>query len=165
MLIWLWLEQENGLGLGWGNSGSLGIGLGRGDLVFTVWVGSHRICFRLSWGRAWIWVFAWARLVLSIWFMWDWKLFEVTNEIFFSKIVFHGREEDEFSFSVTTTWLLTVFVDNRPDSSYIAVGCQDGTVAYYQLIFSTVHGLYKERSATNWNYTYFRLELKRKMAC
>jgi hypothetical protein len=72
-------------------------------------------------------------------------------------------EEDEFSFSVTTTGLLTVyFVDNRPDSSYIAVGCQDGTVAYYQLIFSTVHGLYKERSATN--YTDFRLELKRNMA-
>ena len=35
--------------------------------------------------------------------------------------------------------------DCRPDSSYIAVGCQDGTIAYYQLIFSTVHGLYKER--------------------
>jgi hypothetical protein len=50
----------------------------------------------------------------------------------------------------------------RPDSSYIAVGCQDGTVAYYQLIFSTVHGLYKERSATN--DTYDRLELKRKIA-
>ena len=28
-----------------------------------------------------------------------------------------------------------------------AVGCQDGTIAYYQLIFSTVHGLYKERYA------------------
>jgi intraflagellar transport protein 122 len=28
-----------------------------------------------------------------------------------------------------------------------AIGCQDGTIAYYQLIFSTVHGLYKERYA------------------
>jgi hypothetical protein len=28
-----------------------------------------------------------------------------------------------------------------------ALGCQDGTIAYYQLIFSTVHGLYKERYA------------------
>ncbi|PSN54470.1 Intraflagellar transport protein 122 [Blattella germanica] len=35
----------------------------------------------------------------------------------------------------------------RPDSSFVAVGCQDGTIAYYQLIFSTVHGLYKERYA------------------
>ena len=26
-----------------------------------------------------------------------------------------------------------------------ALGCQDGTIAYYQLIFSTVHGLYKDR--------------------
>ena len=33
------------------------------------------------------------------------------------------------------------------DSSFIAVGCQDGTIAYYQLIFSTVHGLYRERYA------------------
>ena len=39
----------------------------------------------------------------------------------------------------------TKYVLSRPDSSYIAVGCQDGTIAYYQLIFSTVHGLYKER--------------------
>lgn len=27
------------------------------------------------------------------------------------------------------------------------LGCQDGTVACYQLIFSTVHGLYKDRYA------------------
>lgn len=27
------------------------------------------------------------------------------------------------------------------------VGCQDGTIAFYQLIFSTVHGLYKDRYA------------------
>ena len=33
----------------------------------------------------------------------------------------------------------------RPDSSFVVLGCQDGTIAYYQLIFSTVHGLYKER--------------------
>ena len=29
-----------------------------------------------------------------------------------------------------------------------AVGCEDGTIAYYQLIFSTVHGLYKDRLVT-----------------
>lgn len=28
-----------------------------------------------------------------------------------------------------------------------AIGCQDGTIAYYQLVFSIVHGLYKERYA------------------
>lgn len=27
------------------------------------------------------------------------------------------------------------------------LGCQDGTIACYQLIFSTVHGLYKDRYA------------------
>ncbi|KDR19634.1 hypothetical protein L798_06155, partial [Zootermopsis nevadensis] len=41
----------------------------------------------------------------------------------------------------------------RPDSSFVAVGCQDGTLAYYQLIFSTVHGLYKERYAFRENTT------------
>lgn len=34
-----------------------------------------------------------------------------------------------------------------------AVGCQDGTIAYYQLIFSTVHGLYKDRYAYRDNMT------------
>ncbi|XP_065406929.1 intraflagellar transport protein 122 homolog isoform X3 [Chrysemys picta bellii] len=28
-----------------------------------------------------------------------------------------------------------------------AIGCQDGTISFYQLIFSTVHGLYKDRYA------------------
>jgi len=34
-----------------------------------------------------------------------------------------------------------------------AVGCQDGTVAYYQIMFSTVHGLYKDRYAYRDNMT------------
>ena len=41
----------------------------------------------------------------------------------------------------------------RPDSSFIVLGCQDGTIAYYQLIFSTVHGLYRERYAFRDNMT------------
>lgn len=41
----------------------------------------------------------------------------------------------------------------HPDSSFVAIGCQDGTIAYYQLIFSTVHGLYKERYAFRENMT------------
>eukprot|EP00795_Rhopilema_esculentum_P002486 gene2486-18149_t len=41
----------------------------------------------------------------------------------------------------------------RPDSNYLAVGCEDGTIAYYQLIFSTVHGLYKDRYAYRDNMT------------
>jgi len=41
----------------------------------------------------------------------------------------------------------------RPDSNFLAVGCEDGTIAYYQLIFSTVHGLYKDRYAYRDNMT------------
>ncbi|XP_061187800.1 intraflagellar transport protein 122 homolog isoform X3 [Saccostrea echinata] len=49
----------------------------------------------------------------------------------------------------TWTWSAAV----KPDSNYVAVGCQDGTIAYYQLIFSTVHGLYKDRYAYRDNMT------------
>jgi len=34
----------------------------------------------------------------------------------------------------------------RPEGNYIACGSDDGTIAFYQLIFSTVHGLYKDSS-------------------
>ncbi|KAM7040866.1 intraflagellar transport protein 122 homolog isoform 1-T1 [Acridotheres tristis] len=43
------------------------------------------------------------------------------------------------------SWVWTCKV--KPDSNYVAVGCQDGTISFYQLIFSTVHGLYKDRYA------------------
>ncbi|KAJ1472731.1 intraflagellar transport 122 [Baffinella frigidus] len=35
----------------------------------------------------------------------------------------------------------------RPKQNYVAVGCNDGSVAVYQLNFSTVHGLYQDRYA------------------
>uniref|UniRef100_A0A672ZME1 Intraflagellar transport protein 122 homolog n=1 Tax=Sphaeramia orbicularis TaxID=375764 RepID=A0A672ZME1_9TELE len=35
----------------------------------------------------------------------------------------------------------------KPDSNFVVLGCQDGTITCYQLIFSTVHGLYKDRYA------------------
>lgn len=41
----------------------------------------------------------------------------------------------------------------RPDSGHLALGCQDGTIAYYELGFSTVHSLYRERYAYRENMT------------
>ncbi|XP_032827224.2 intraflagellar transport protein 122 homolog [Petromyzon marinus] len=41
----------------------------------------------------------------------------------------------------------------KPDSEYVALGSQDGTVSYFQLVFSTVHGLYKDRYAFRENMT------------
>ncbi|KAI8511589.1 intraflagellar transport protein 122 homolog [Branchiostoma floridae x Branchiostoma belcheri] len=49
------------------------------------------------------------------------------------------------------SWVWTCRV--RPDQNFVAIGCQDGTIAYYQLIFSTVHGLYKDRYAYRENMT------------
>ncbi|XP_069340501.1 intraflagellar transport protein 122 homolog isoform X6 [Eulemur rufifrons] len=43
------------------------------------------------------------------------------------------------------SWVWTCKV--KPESNYVVVGCQDGTISFYQLIFSTVHGLYKNRYA------------------
>ncbi|NXM32108.1 IF122 protein, partial [Oxyruncus cristatus] len=43
------------------------------------------------------------------------------------------------------SWVWTCKV--KPDSNYVVIGCQDGTISFYQLIFSTVHGLYKDRYA------------------
>ncbi|GJQ71136.1 hypothetical protein Trydic_g1040 [Trypoxylus dichotomus] len=41
----------------------------------------------------------------------------------------------------------------HPSMNYVVMGCQDGTLAYYQLIFNTVHGLYKDRYAYRENMT------------
>ncbi|XP_051524720.1 intraflagellar transport protein 122 homolog isoform X2 [Myxocyprinus asiaticus] len=43
------------------------------------------------------------------------------------------------------SWVWTCHV--KPDSNYVVLGCQDGTIAFFQIIFSTVHGLYKNRYA------------------
>lgn len=37
--------------------------------------------------------------------------------------------------------------DQLTNNDFQAVGSEDGTVGCHQLIFSTVHGLYKERYA------------------
>lgn len=49
------------------------------------------------------------------------------------------------------TWLWCCHV--HPDSRHLALGCQDGTIAYYELGFSTVHSLYRERYAFRENMT------------
>ncbi|KAG1660681.1 Intraflagellar transport protein 122 [Nymphon striatum] len=41
----------------------------------------------------------------------------------------------------------------HPDSTHLAVGHNDGTIEYHQLILGTVHGLYKERYAYRDNMT------------
>ncbi|KAL3283924.1 hypothetical protein HHI36_018092 [Cryptolaemus montrouzieri] len=41
----------------------------------------------------------------------------------------------------------------HPSGNYVAIGCEDGTLAYYQIIFNTVHGLFKERYAFRENMT------------
>ena len=41
----------------------------------------------------------------------------------------------------------------RPKHNYVAVGCNDGTITMYQLVFSTVHGLYQDRYAFRENMT------------
>ncbi|KAJ8959436.1 hypothetical protein NQ318_022128 [Aromia moschata] len=41
----------------------------------------------------------------------------------------------------------------HPSGNFVAVGCEDGTISYYQLIFNMVHGLYKERYAFRENMT------------
>jgi intraflagellar transport protein 122 len=46
---------------------------------------------------------------------------------------------------VTTCSSWAWAVQPRPKGNYIAVGCEDGSIAMLQLIFATVHGLYGDR--------------------
>jgi WD40 repeat protein len=38
-------------------------------------------------------------------------------------------------------------VSGHPKKNFVAVGSEDGSIAVYQLLFSTVHGLYHDRYA------------------
>ncbi|KAJ1568295.1 hypothetical protein HK405_002985 [Cladochytrium tenue] len=48
-------------------------------------------------------------------------------------------------------WVWTCKV--KPRQNFVAVGCQDGSVAVYQIAFNTVHGLYNDRYAYRENMT------------
>ncbi|CAH1993982.1 unnamed protein product [Acanthoscelides obtectus] len=37
--------------------------------------------------------------------------------------------------------------DAHPSGNFVAMGCEDGTISYYHLVFNMVHGLYRERYA------------------
>lgn len=41
----------------------------------------------------------------------------------------------------------------KSKQNFVAVGCQDGTVSIYQIVFNTVHGLYHDRYAYRENMT------------
>ncbi|KAJ3220794.1 hypothetical protein HK099_004014 [Clydaea vesicula] len=41
----------------------------------------------------------------------------------------------------------------KPKQNYVAVGCNDGTISIYQLVFNTVHGLFNDRYAFRENLT------------
>ncbi|XP_057655488.1 intraflagellar transport protein 122 homolog isoform X2 [Diorhabda carinulata] len=50
-----------------------------------------------------------------------------------------------------TSWVWSC--EAHPSGNFVAVGCEDGTVSYYQLVFNMVHGLYRERYAFRENMT------------
>ncbi|CAD6191210.1 unnamed protein product [Caenorhabditis auriculariae] len=49
------------------------------------------------------------------------------------------------------TWVWSV--KSKPNSTSVVIGCVDGTLACYNLMFSTVHGLHQERYAYRENMT------------
>jgi len=64
----------------------------------------------------------------------DRKLSMYTKDGVFLKVI---AERDDWVWSIRA----------RPKSKFIAAGCNDGSVAMFQTIFSTVHGLYQDRYA------------------
>ncbi|CAB3406016.1 unnamed protein product [Caenorhabditis bovis] len=53
--------------------------------------------------------------------------------------------------AIMDTWIWSV--RSKPNSTSVVIGCVDGTIACYNLMFSTVHGLYHERYAFRENMT------------
>ncbi|KJH39916.1 hypothetical protein DICVIV_14180, partial [Dictyocaulus viviparus] len=51
------------------------------------------------------------------------------------------------------TWVWCVRVRPVSNPSTVVVGCVDGTIACYNLMFSTIHGLHKDRYAFRDNMT------------
>jgi hypothetical protein len=45
----------------------------------------------------------------------------------------------------------------RPKQNYVAAGSNDGTITYYQLLFTTVHGLYEVILFTTAKTKFFRI--------
>ncbi|ETN80766.1 hypothetical protein NECAME_08940 [Necator americanus] len=54
------------------------------------------------------------------------------------------------------TWVWCIRVRPVSNPNTVVVGCVDGTIACYNLMFSTIHGLHKERYAFRTNYLFFR---------
>ena len=50
-------------------------------------------------------------------------------------------------------------VRGHPKKNCVAVGCQDGSIAVYQLLFSTVHGLYSDLYAYRLTLNYLLYEM------
>lgn len=63
-----------------------------------------------------------------------------------------------------SSWIWSV--SPHPNGTNIVVGCQDGSLAYYQLSFSTVHAMYRERYAFRENmcdvYVFYHYQLSQK---
>ncbi|XP_060520600.1 intraflagellar transport protein 122 homolog [Cylas formicarius] len=49
------------------------------------------------------------------------------------------------------SWIWSCEAD--PTGNFVAIGCEDGTIAFYQLVFNMVHGLHRERYAYRENMT------------
>ena len=67
--------------------------------------------------------------------------------VFLSRVIQLATKEGVPLNQITTRSSWGWKVASRPKNSYVASGCEDGSIAVHQLAFSTVHGLYHERYA------------------